>query len=67
MATEDIVYFSDTEGKISAFDVTSGELKGDVQLEGVLAPSGPVIMNDHLIIGSQDHNVYILPTSKILE
>ena len=67
VATEDIVYFSDTEGKISAFDVNSGELKGAVQLEGVLAPSGPVIMNDHLIIGSQDHNVYILPTSEILE
>lgn len=61
-----IVYFTDAKGFVYAFNADNGELVGKKHLGGTLAPSGPVIMNDHLIVGSQDSNVYVLPTSDIV-
>ncbi|QKY71709.1 hypothetical protein Len3610_12470 [Lentibacillus sp. CBA3610] len=67
VADNNIVYFTDTKGLVYAFDTESGELKGKKLLGGKLAPSGPILMNDHLIVGSQDSNAYILPTTEILQ
>ncbi|TAA72880.1 hypothetical protein D2909_04355 [Planococcus salinarum] len=61
-----IVYFTDAKGFVYAFNADNGELVGKKHLGGTLAPSGPVIMNDHLIVGGQDSNVYVLPTSDII-
>jgi outer membrane protein assembly factor BamB len=65
-ADNDIVYFTDTKGFLYAFDTDTGELLGKEKLGGKLAPAGPVLMNGHIIVGSQDKNVYILPIEKIL-
>lgn len=67
VADKDIVYFTDTKGFVYAFSTESGELLGQKELGGKLAPAGPVLMNDHLIIGSQDSNVYIIPISEIID
>lgn len=67
VADDGIVYFTDTAGYVFAFDVENGDLEGKKELEGKLAPAGPVIMNDHLIVGSQSSKVYMLPTKDITE
>lgn len=67
VAKDDIVYFADTKGLVYAFDTNSGELKGSKMLGGKLAPSGPILINDTLIVGSQDKNVYSVPTEDILQ
>ncbi|GGK01589.1 hypothetical protein GCM10007063_24850 [Lentibacillus kapialis] len=64
VAQDGIVYFSNTKGMVYALDAKSGELKGEKELNGTLAPSGPIIMNDTLIVGSQDSNVYAVPLSE---
>ncbi|MFT9600541.1 PQQ-binding-like beta-propeller repeat protein [Mesobacillus sp.] len=66
VADNDIVYFTDTKGYVYAFDTETGDLLGKKELGGKLAPSGPVLMSGHLIVGSQDTNVYILPIKEIL-
>ncbi|TLS35606.1 hypothetical protein FCL54_19725 [Pseudalkalibacillus caeni] len=65
VADNGIVYFVNTKGMVSAFDVKSGDLLGEKELGGKLAPSGPIIINNNLIVGSQDSNVYVVPTSQI--
>src|SRR5699024_1865591 len=35
-------------------------------LGGTLAPSGPIIVNDTLVVGSQDSNVYLSPLDEII-
>lgn len=67
VADNNIVYFTGTKGFVHAFDSESGDLEGRKHLGGTLAPAGPVLMNDHLIVGSQDNNAYILPVDDILE
>ncbi|TLS35156.1 PQQ-binding-like beta-propeller repeat protein [Pseudalkalibacillus caeni] len=66
VAEKNIVYFTDVGGYVSAFDSKAGELLGRKQLGGKLAPSGPIIMNHNLIVGSQNSKVYALPTNDIL-
>ncbi|MFD1363682.1 outer membrane protein assembly factor BamB family protein [Lentibacillus salinarum] len=63
VAQDGIVYFSNTKGMVYALDTETGEVVGTKELNGTLAPSGPIIMNDTLIIGSQDSNVYAVPLS----
>ncbi|AKG03793.1 hypothetical protein AAV35_002645 [Salimicrobium jeotgali] len=65
VAENEVVYFTDKEGFVYAFDTETYELLGSKELGGVLAPSGPVLMNGTLIVGSQDSNVYALPTSDV--
>ncbi|WP_232299518.1 outer membrane protein assembly factor BamB family protein [Pontibacillus chungwhensis] len=65
VADQDVVYFTDAEGFVYAFNTEDGELLGKKELGGTLAPSGPVLMNNHLITGSQDSNVYVMPTSEV--
>ncbi|WP_245745378.1 PQQ-binding-like beta-propeller repeat protein [Lentibacillus persicus] len=60
-AQDGIVYFSNKEGMVYALDTETGEVIGKKELNGILAPSGPVIINDTLFIGSQDSNVYAVP------
>lgn len=67
VADKKVVYFTDVKGLVYAFNTKTGKLLGKKELGGKLAPAGPVLMNDHLIVGSQDSNVYILPTKEILE
>ncbi|RWZ50171.1 hypothetical protein EQV77_17530 [Halobacillus fulvus] len=66
VANEGTVYFTDAEGIVYAFDTENGELLGEQQLGGTLAPSGPIVMNDHLIVGSQDSNAYVVPTNTLV-
>ncbi|ARI77156.1 outer membrane protein assembly factor BamB family protein [Halobacillus mangrovi] len=65
VASDGTVYFSNAKGFVHAMDAESGEEIGRKELGGTLAPSGPVIMNDTLIVGSQDSKVYALPTEEI--
>src|SRR5699024_6913939 len=67
IADNKVVYFTDTKGLVYGFDTTSGSLIGKKLLGGKLAPSGPIIVNDYLIVGSQDHNVYITSIEAILQ
>ncbi|WP_051353205.1 PQQ-binding-like beta-propeller repeat protein [Thalassobacillus devorans] len=60
-----VVYFSNAKGYVHALDAETGEEIGRKKLGGTLAPSGPIIMNDTLIVGSQDSKVYALPTEDI--
>src|SRR5699024_8145155 len=40
--------------------------QGEIQLsEEPLAPAGPIIVNDTLVVSSQDTNVYMLPISEV--
>ncbi|WP_028784041.1 PQQ-binding-like beta-propeller repeat protein [Thalassobacillus devorans] len=65
VADDGVVYFSNAKGFVHALDAETGEEIGRKELGGKLAPSGPIIMNDTLIVGSQDSNVYALPTEDI--
>ncbi|SEA77217.1 Outer membrane protein assembly factor BamB, contains PQQ-like beta-propeller repeat [Thalassobacillus cyri] len=65
VAADGVVYFSNAKGFVHAMDAETGEEIGRKKLGGKLAPSGPIIMNDTLIVGSQDSNVYALPTEDI--
>ncbi|GGF31029.1 hypothetical protein GCM10010954_32740 [Halobacillus andaensis] len=67
VAKDDVVYFANTKGLVQALDAESGEKQGEIELGGTLAPSGPIIMNDTLMIGSQDSRVYAVPTEDILD
>src|SRR5699024_6314424 len=67
VADNNIVYFTDTKGLVYGFDTRSGELLGRKLLGGKLSPSGPLLVNDRLIIGSQDKNVYIEKIDDILK
>jgi len=66
VAADGTVYFATTDGWIHALDVATGDKVGERYLGGALAPSGPAIVDDVLIVGSQDNNVYLVPTTKIL-
>lgn len=61
VATDGIVYFSNVKGFVYALDAETGELVGEVELGGTLAPAGPIIVNNTMFIGSQDTHVYALP------
>lgn len=67
VADDDIVYFTDTKGLVYGFDTESGKLQGKKKLGGTLAPAGPLLVNDNLIVGNQDTNVYSVPTEEILQ
>ncbi|MFG6147959.1 PQQ-binding-like beta-propeller repeat protein [Halobacillus sp. B23F22_1] len=66
VAKDNVVYFGNTKGLVQALDAESGEKQGELELGGTLAPSGPIIMNDTLIIGSPDSNFSVL-TEHILD
>ncbi|CQR46204.1 Outer membrane protein assembly factor BamB precursor [Paraliobacillus sp. PM-2] len=61
VAKDGVVYFGNKNGVMHALDTTTGDLIKQIELDGALAPSGPIIMNDTLIVGSQDHQVYAVP------
>lgn len=58
------VYFSTTAGNVYRLDAASGEVTGILELEGALAPAGPIIVDDTLVVPSQSHNVYFTPLSE---
>src|SRR5699024_4641357 len=67
VAKDGTVFFSTTTGKIFALDAETGQKQGERQLsEKPLAPAGPIIVNDTLVVASQDTNVYMLPISDVL-
>ncbi|WP_298254438.1 PQQ-binding-like beta-propeller repeat protein [uncultured Arthrobacter sp.] len=56
------VYFGTVKGAVFALDPRTGEIQGRVELDGVLAPAGPVIVDGTtLVVASQNATVYILP------
>lgn len=66
VAKDGTVYFGTKSGWIYAFDIETGKKIGEKHLGGTLAPAGPILVNDVLIAGSQDHNVYLTPISDVL-
>ena len=67
VARDGAVFFSTTSGWIHALDEETGEKLGERHLGGALAPSGPVIVDDVLVVGSQDGSVYLTPLAEILD
>lgn len=67
VAQDGVVYFSNTKGYVYALDAETGEQIAEKELNGVLAPAGPIIMNDTLFVGSQDSNVYAVPLTDFEE
>ncbi|RPF54177.1 PQQ-binding-like beta-propeller repeat protein [Aquisalibacillus elongatus] len=67
VAQDGVVYFTNVKGIVNAVDTKSGELINSKELGGTLAPSGPIIVNDTIIVGSQDSNVYMLPISELVD
>lgn len=65
VAYQGIVYFTTKAGDVYALKTANGNLLGKKHLGGALAPAGPIIINNYLIVGSQDHNVYMVPTKQI--
>ena len=61
-----VVYVGTAQGWVHALDSTSGEKVGERHFGGTLAPSGPIIVNDTLVVGSQDSNVYLSPLDEII-
>lgn len=61
VAKNDVVYFANAKGLVCALDTETGKEVGKVALDGVLAPSGPTIINDTLFVGSQNTKVYAVP------
>src|SRR5699024_5656131 len=67
VAQDGTVYFSNTKGFVYALDAETGELVAEKELNGTLAPAGPVIVNDTLFVGSQVSNVYAVPLTDFEE
>lgn len=65
VAQDGTVYFPDTEGTVQAMDAETGDVVGKKELNGAIAPAGPIIMNDTFFVGSQDTNVYATPLEDI--
>lgn len=57
---DDFVYFGDTEGTLYKAQTDDGEIVSKDDLGGALAPGGPIIINDTLFNGSQDHNAMFI-------
>lgn len=54
------VYFATKAGEVLALDENTGEMTGKLELDGTLAPAGPVIVDDeYLVVPSQSHHVNI--------
>lgn len=66
-AKDGIVYFTNAAGAVHALDAESGKELAGKELGGTLAPSGPILINDTLLAGSQDYNVYAVPTAELLD
>lgn len=54
-------YFSTTAGNVYRLDVRTGAITGVLELEGPLAPAGPIIVDGTLVVPSQSRNVYFVP------
>jgi len=67
VAQDGTVYFSNTKGFVYALDAETGEVVAEKELNGTLAPAGPIIVNDTLFVGSQDSNVYAVPLTDFEE
>lgn len=57
-------YFSTTAGDVYRLDVRTGAITGILELEGALAPAGPIIVDDTLVVPSQSRNVYFVPLAE---
>lgn len=67
VAKDGTVFFSTTMGALFALDAETGGKQGELQLsKEPLAPAGPIIVNDTLVVASQDTNVYMLPISELV-
>lgn len=61
VAQRDSVYFSTAAGNVYRLDSASGAITGILELEGALAPAGPIIVDDTLVVPSQSRHVYFTP------
>lgn len=46
-------------------DAATGAVTGVLELEGALAPAGPIIVDDTLVVPSQSRYVYFTPLDEI--
>lgn len=67
VAEGEVVYFSTTAGDVYRLDTATGEITGILQLEGALAPAGPIIVDETLVVPSQSHHVYFTPLAEFPE
>ena len=63
----DAVYFSTTAGTVQRLDTATGAVTGILELEGALAPAGPIIVDDTLVVPSQSRHVYFTPLGEFPE
>src|SRR5699024_12540635 len=59
-------YVVAAQGWVRALESGSGEKGGERRCGGTLAPSGPIIVSDTLVVGGQDSNVYLSPLDEII-
>lgn len=64
VARGDSVYFSTTAGDVYRLNRHSGAITGILPLEGALAPAGPIIVDDTLVVPSQSRHVYFVPLAE---
>ena len=64
VAREGSVYFSTTAGDVYRLDAATGSITGILELEGALAPAGPIIVDDTLVVPSQSRHVYFTPLAE---
>lgn len=58
------VYFSTAAGDVYRLDTNTGAITGILGLEGALAPAGPIIVDETLVVPSQSHHVYFTPLAE---
>ena len=55
---DEFVYFGDADGILYKVQASDGEIAEQKEFDGAFAPGGPILINDILFAGNQDHNVY---------
>lgn len=67
VAVGDDVYFSTTAGAVYRLDTATGATTGILELDGALAPAGPIVVDETLVVPSQSRNVYFVPLAEFAD
>lgn len=60
-----VLYFADYSGKLWAVDATTGHAIGSIQTDLTFNVGSPIVLNDSLVIGSQEGPVIAVPLKDI--
>lgn len=61
-----VLYVSSAPGTLYALDIDTGAVLATTEPGGKLAPAGPIIVDDSLVVPSQGAKVYIMPIADLL-